>query len=40
MNLSEGCAVYVTKDMKATYRKHLKELKLTKSIKLKTIKNS
>ena len=39
-NLSEGCAVYVTKDMKATYRKLLKELKLTKSIKLKTIKNS
>ena len=39
-NLSEGCAVYVTKDMKATYKKLLKELKLTKSIKLKTIKNS
>ena len=39
-NLSEGCTVAVPKEMKATYKKLLKELNLTKIIKLKAIKNS
>ena len=39
-NLSEGCTLAVPKDMKATYKKLLKDLNLTKSIRLKAIKNS
>ena len=39
-SLPENCTLHVTKGMKSTYKKLLKELKLTKVIKLKTIKNS